>query len=264
MDIDSFSESSSSSPSLLHVSNIPEPFSHPDDSEYQEFRNFMAVTETGDQERDEEQAPDDADEDFHRIPTPQHPLTLEGFTEVQDRPYNGPPFPPVHPPVSVQHTGGVLEADTWQKEALEERAMEWIEQELLARIVSEMNPPVPDPTTLIRPHTTPESSTVSETEDEDADMLAAAIGLDGIQLFIDAGLPVDRELVTNLIREVITENVSTILGHPKPRATPRPSRHPIVEEEHPSRTPSPRGTPLPTPALTPEYTPPESEESAHE
>ena len=48
-----------------------------------------------------------------------------------------------------------------------------IEQELLARIVSEMNPPVPDPTTLIRPHTTttPESSTVSETEDEDADML---------------------------------------------------------------------------------------------
>ena len=55
-------------------------------------------------------------------------------------------------------------------------------------------------------------------------VLAAAIGLDGIQLFIDAGLPVDRELVTNLIREVITENVSTILGHPKPRATPRPSR----------------------------------------
>lgn len=46
-----------------------------------------------------------------------------------------------------------------------------IEQELLARIVSEMNQPVPDPTTLIRPHTTPDSSTVSEPEDEDADML---------------------------------------------------------------------------------------------
>lgn len=53
---------------------------------------------------------------------------------------------------------------------------------------------------------------------------AAAIGQDGIQLFIDAGIPVDRELVTNLIREVIAENVSTILGHPKPRASPRPSR----------------------------------------
>lgn len=265
VDIDSFSESSSSSPSLSHVSNVPEPFSRPDDSEYQEFRNFLAVTETGDQEKDDEQTPNEADDDFHRLPTPQQPLTLEGLTEAQDRPYNGPPFPPVHPPVTMQQTGGVLEADTRQQEALEERAMEWIEQELLARIVSEMNQPVTDPTTLIRPQSTPESSsTVSETGDEDEEFLAAAIGQDGIQLFIDAGIPVDKELVTNLIREVIAENVSTILGHPKPRINPRPSRQPIAEEGHPSRTPSPRGTPLPTPAPTPEYTPPESEKSVHE
>ena len=39
----------------------------------------------------------------------------------------------------------------------------------MARIVSEMNQPVPDPTTLIRPQATPESSIVSETEDEDDD-----------------------------------------------------------------------------------------------
>ena len=52
--------------------------------------------------------------------------------------------------------------------------------------------------------------------------LAATLGLGGVQLFVDAGLPVDRDLVTNLIREVIAENVSTILGHPKPR-TGRPS-----------------------------------------
>lgn len=55
-------------------------------------------------------------------------------------------------------------------------------------------------------------------------VLAATIGLGGIQLFIDAGLPVDRDLVTNLIREVIAENVSTILGHPKPRASSLPLR----------------------------------------
>lgn len=46
-----------------------------------------------------------------------------------------------------------------------------IEQELLARIVSEMNQPAPDPTTLIRAQSTPDSSTVSESVDEDADML---------------------------------------------------------------------------------------------
>jgi len=71
------------------------------------------------------QALDDADDDFHPIPTPQHPLTLEGFTGVQEQSYNGPPFPPVHPPDSVQLGGGVLEADTRQEEALQERAMEW-------------------------------------------------------------------------------------------------------------------------------------------
>lgn len=46
-----------------------------------------------------------------------------------------------------------------------------IEQELLARMVSEMNQPASDPTTLIRPQATPESTTGSEPEDDDADML---------------------------------------------------------------------------------------------
>lgn len=34
---------------------IPEPVSRPDDSEYQEFRTFLAVKETGTQEKKEEQ-----------------------------------------------------------------------------------------------------------------------------------------------------------------------------------------------------------------
>lgn len=74
------------------------------------------------------QAPDDAenDDDLHRLPTLQHSLTLDGFRGEQDLPYNGPPFPPVHPPVSVQQTGGVLEADSRQVEALQDRAMEWL------------------------------------------------------------------------------------------------------------------------------------------
>lgn len=38
-------------------------------------------------------------------------------------------------------------------------------------MVSEMNQPAPDPTTLIRPQATPESTIGSEPEDDDADML---------------------------------------------------------------------------------------------
>ena len=68
---------------------------------------------------------DDDDDEQHRIPTPQHPLTLEGFSGLPEQPYSGPPFPPVHPPVSLQQSGGVLEAETRQVEALQDRALEW-------------------------------------------------------------------------------------------------------------------------------------------
>ena len=44
-----------------------------------------------------------------------------------------------------------------------------------------------------------------------------AIGLRGIQLFVDAGIPVDTDLVRNLIMEVLQEKVSSMLGYPKPQ-----------------------------------------------
>ena len=40
---------------VFFLQDIPAPLSRPDDSEYQEFRNFLAVTETGPQEKDEQQ-----------------------------------------------------------------------------------------------------------------------------------------------------------------------------------------------------------------
>ena len=47
---------------------------------------------------------------------------------------------------------------------------------------------------------------------------AAAIGLGGIQLFVDAGVPVDRHLVSELIKDVVAEKIATLLGYPKPTA----------------------------------------------
>ena len=45
----------------------------------------------------------------------------------------------------------------------------------------------------------------------------ATIGLRGIQLFVDAGIPVDADLVRNLIMEVLQEKVSSMVGYPKPQ-----------------------------------------------
>ena len=65
-------------------------------------------------------------DDFPRIPTPENPLTLQGHVGIEEgRLYNGPPFPPQHPPLPSNTGGGVLEADARREEALQERAMDW-------------------------------------------------------------------------------------------------------------------------------------------
>jgi len=47
------------------------------------------------------------------------------------------------------------------------------------------------------------------------------IGLQGIQLFIDAGVPVDGRLVTDLVRHVILEKLNSLYGYPQPLAQER-------------------------------------------
>lgn len=47
-----------------------------------------------------------------------------------------------------------------------------------------------------------------------------AIGLRGMQLFVDAGIPVDNDLVRNLILEVLREKICSMIGFPKPQAEP--------------------------------------------
>ena len=49
------------------------------------------------------------------------------------------------------------------------------------------------------------------------------IGLHGIQLFIDAGIPVDRGLVTELVRHVIIEKLDSVYGYPQPRVSTKES-----------------------------------------
>ena len=49
------------------------------------------------------------------------------------------------------------------------------------------------------------------------------IGLHGIQMFIDAGIPVDRGLVTELVRHVIIEKLDSVYGYPQPRVSTKES-----------------------------------------
>ena len=55
-----------------------------------------------------------------------------------------------------------------------------------------------------------------------------SIGRAGMQLFVDAGQPVDSDLVNNLIRQVLVEKVVTLLGQ-------RPSEEGEGEERAPPK-----------------------------
>lgn len=42
------------------------------------------------------------------------------------------------------------------------------------------------------------------------------IGLRGIQLFVDAGIPVDRQLIADMTQSVIMERLESMFGFPEP------------------------------------------------
>ena len=61
---------------------------------------------------------------------------------------------------------------------------------------------------------------------------AEAIGREGLQMFVDAGLPVDERLVNALVKEVLLEKMSTLTGQytatdhdgpSPPKEAPRPA-----------------------------------------
>ena len=70
-------------------------------------------------------------------------------------------------------------------------------------------------------------------------MTVDAVGQSGVQLFVDAGRPVDSELVTALVREVLAEKISAMFAerlelerqhtattqHPAQRDTVTPALH---------------------------------------
>ncbi|XP_053488117.1 protein TALPID3 isoform X2 [Ictalurus furcatus] len=201
--------------------------------------NFLEEAHNSQETEMEEEFPDSPIE-LHGLPCP--PVAL----------YHGPTFPtqpsqpsPLTQPVlvSIQH-----------RETLENRLVDWVEQQLMARMISGMFPqPV---------HTDP--ATQSETEASvTSDITVETVG--GVQLVVDAGMPVDSELIRQYVNEVLADIIALTLGqregqreHPAPASTPDthiqqeravptpvPTPEPSVKENPPAlrEVPSPISTP---------------------
>ncbi|KAM9842569.1 protein TALPID3 [Aulostomus maculatus] len=147
--------------------------------------------------------------------------------------YQGPVFPPQgHSALLAQRGSSILHLHE-RRDTLENQLVEWVEQQLVSRMISERYcPPSPDPT-QINPTDQSELEGVSVTSD------------------IDSNVSVDSQLIRQLVNEVMKETVTQMLGQrntPDPGTGVKPVIHGLPEHEE--------EVPLgPTPVLTPSESP---------
>ncbi|KAM6392969.1 protein TALPID3 isoform 2-T2 [Pluvialis apricaria] len=201
--------------------------------------NFIDVTDVM---QDQEEERDEIPEFFEPL------LEFNGQFKVASPKYSGPLFPPVAS--APQQSSDVLDELIQRRETIENRLINWVEQEIMAKIISGMYP--------VQKETVPNVST-SESEDSEtanSDIVEVAGG-GGFQLFINAGMPVDSEMISHFVNEALSETIATMLGDKQAqKAVPATNVLPSATTMMESLVP----TPLPTPQTTPPQTPPSEKE----
>ncbi|NXA21969.1 TALD3 protein, partial [Ibidorhyncha struthersii] len=201
--------------------------------------NFIGVTDVM----------QDQEEERDEIPEFSEPLLeLNGQFKVASPKYNGPLFPPVAS--APQQSSDVLDELIQRRETIENRLINWVEQEIMAKIISGMYP--------VQKETVPNVSTSQSEDSENAtsDIVEVAGG-GGFQLFINAGMPVDSEMISHFVNEALSETIATMLGNKQAqKAVPATNVLPSATAMMESLVP----TPLPTPQATPPQTPPSKKE----
>ncbi|XP_072424926.1 protein TALPID3 isoform X3 [Chiloscyllium punctatum] len=183
--------------------------------------------------------PTDPATDFELQGSPEPSIELEGFAEPISVAYNGPSLPPSVP--IHQEAVDIVDRMIKHQESIENQLVEWVEQEVMSHIISQMYPLQYQPV----PHS-------SQPEDEDNAVLGSdnveSVTGGNLQLFVDAGVPVDTQIVRQLVDEALAEIIAIMLG--QHRSGSRSHIQELAQRE----TPSPMML-VPTPDPTPRHTP---------
>ncbi|XP_029983078.1 protein TALPID3 isoform X2 [Sphaeramia orbicularis] len=155
--------------------------------------------------------------------------------------------PPLSSPDQVCLLGSHLSSDT-----LESHLVDWVAQQLMSQMISEMyRPPPADPALN-------DSTDQSERDEQSVTSnIGGAAGGAGLQILMDSNVSVDSDMLRNLVQEVLTETVALMLGQRdslQPELDPQGSGPglgpgPAAPQEDPVLVPQ---------ALTPQATPPSS------
>ncbi|XP_059135132.1 protein TALPID3 [Peromyscus eremicus] len=165
--------------------------------------------------------------------------------------YNGPSFPPVIP--TFHPTTDILDKVIERKETLENSLIQWVEQEIMSRIISGLLP-------LQQQARLDDSVSVSEASEPSASDIVPGTSNGALQLFVDAGVPVNSDMISRFVNEALAETIAVMLGDreakkPGPVATSVSGDLSTNETNSPERVCAPVATPQPTPPCSP--SPPE-------
>nr|XP_037839984.1 protein TALPID3 isoform X7 [Chlorocebus sabaeus] len=187
------------------------------------------------------------EEKCDEIPDSEPILEFNRSVKADSTKYNGPPFPPVAS--TFQPTANILDKVIERKETLENSLIQWVEQEIMSRIISGLFP--------IQQQIAPNISvSVSETSEPLTSDIVEGTSSGALQLFVDAGVPVNSDMINHFVNEALAETIEVMLGDREakkqgPVATGVSGDASTNETYLPARVCTPLATPQPTPPCSP-------------
>nr|KAF6392315.1 hypothetical protein mPipKuh1_007139 [Pipistrellus kuhlii] len=174
-------------------------------------------------------------------------LEFNRSVKVASTKYNGPPFPPV---ASAFHpTADILDKVIQRKETLESSLIQWVEQEIMSRIISGLFPIQQQAMANV-------SVSASEASEPLNSDIVEGTSAGVLQLFVDAGVPVSSDMISHFVNEALAETIAVMLGDrevKKQDLVAAGVAEDVLTSETclPARVCTPVATPQPTPPHSP-------------
>ncbi|XP_036113089.1 protein TALPID3 isoform X2 [Molossus molossus] len=130
-------------------------------------------------------------------------LEFNRSVKVASTKYNGPPFPPVAS--ALQPTADILDQVIQRKETLENSLIQWVEQEIMSRMISGL---IPNQQQAIAN----DSVSASEASEPSTSDVVEGTSSGVLQLFVDAGVPVNSDMISHFVNEALAETIDVMLG----------------------------------------------------
>nr|XP_054522574.1 protein TALPID3 isoform X8 [Pan troglodytes] len=207
----------------------------------------IAIVEMKSEKKDPPQLTVQEEEKCDEIPDSEPILEFNRSVKADSTKYNGPPFPPVAS--TFQPTADILDKVIERKETLENSLIQWVEQEIMSRIISGLFP--------VQQQIAPNISvSVSETSEPLTSDFVEGTSSGALQLFVDAGVPVNSNVIKHFVNEALAETIAVMLGDREakkqgPVATGVSGDASTNETYLPARLCTPLATPQPTPPRSP-------------